>query len=270
MADSKMKLHCGWFFLNSAAIFGISEKGLDFQLVFVDWIAGESKTKTFLSTLNPFGEVLVLEDGDLKLSESKAIMPYLAEQYKDSGTSLLPDDPKKRAMVGMCMEVDNNQVLPYIALALIKQLIIKLYQGLATDVTSVQENKEKLSEILNIYETRLGESPYLAGESFTLVDLHHLPLMLNAEEEELKNLIYSRPNVAAWVEKMKSRPAWLKTVVMKNHIVDLMKHCRCLPKRLDSSCHELTTIVAQKTALAISTDSLRLICVDIIIVYKSS
>lgn len=151
----------------------------------------------------------------------------------------------------MWMEVDNNQFLP-IALALIKELIIKPYQGLATDVTSVQENKEKLAEVLNIYEIRLGESPYLAGEGFTLADLHHLPpidYLLNTEEEELKNLIYSRPNVAAWVEKMKLRPAWLKTVVMKNHIVDLMKQRR-LPIRLDSSCHELT-VVAQNTAMAI-------------------
>ncbi|EOA36509.1 hypothetical protein CARUB_v10011289mg [Capsella rubella] len=251
MADSKMKLHCGWFFLNSAALFGINEKGLDFELVFVDWIAGESKTKTFLSTLNPFGEVPVLEDGDLKLYESKAITRYLAEQYKDTGTNLLPDDPKERAVVGTWMEVGNNKFLP-IALALIKELIIKPYQGLATDVTSVGENKEKLSEILNIYEAHLGKSPYLAGESFTLADLHHLPpidYLLNTEEKELKKLIYSRPNVAAWVEKMKSRPAWLKTVVMKNHIVDLMKQRR-LPKKLDSSSVHEFTLMAQKSAFA--------------------
>ncbi|CAL9218318.1 unnamed protein product, partial [Arabidopsis halleri] len=152
MVDSKMKLHCGWFFLNSAALFGINEKGLDFELVFVDWLAGEAKTKIFLSTLNPFGEVPVLEDGDLKLfGTNLAMTRYLAEQYKDVGTNLLPDDLKKRAIVSMWMEVDTNQFLP-IASTLIKELIIKPYQGLATDVTSVQENKEKLSEILNIYE----------------------------------------------------------------------------------------------------------------------
>ncbi|ESQ30494.1 hypothetical protein EUTSA_v10011727mg [Eutrema salsugineum] len=251
MEDSKMKLHCGWFWLNTAAIFGIYEKGLDFEFVFVDWVAGESKTKSFLSNLNPFGQVPVLEDGDLKLFESKAITRYLAEQYKDQGTSLLPDDPKKRAIVSMWMEVDTNHFLP-VASTLIKELILKPYQGLATDFTSVHESKEKLSEILNIYETRLGESPYLAGESFTLADLHHLPpinYLLNTEEEEVKSLIYSRPNVAAWVEKMKSRPAWLETVVMQKHIVDLMKRRR-LPKQLDSSCHE-STVLAQKTAMVV-------------------
>ncbi|CAH2036282.1 unnamed protein product [Thlaspi arvense] len=252
MQDPKMKLHCGFLFFNMAVIFGLHEKDLDFELVFIDWIAGESKTKSFLSNLNPFGQVPVLEDGDLKLFESKAITRYLAEQYKEEGTNLLPNDPKKRAIVSMWMEVDTNQFLP-VALTLIKELIVKPYQGLATDFTSVQENKEKLSEILNIYETRLRESPYLAGQSFTLADLHHLPpihYLLNTEEEEVKSLIYSRPSVAAWVEKMKCRPAWLKTVVMQEHIVDLMNRRR-LPKQSDSSCHELTADVAQKTAMVI-------------------
>lgn len=183
--------------------------------------------------------------------ESKAITRYVAEQYKDIGTNLLPDDPKKRAIVSMWMEIDTNKFLP-IASTLIRELVLKPYQGLATDVESVEENKEKLSEILDIYEIRLGESPYLAGESFTLADLHHLPLinyLLNTEDEELKSLIYSRPNVAAWVEKMKLRPAWLKTVVMQKHIVDLMKRRR-LPIRLDSSCHDEVAVTA-KTAMAI-------------------
>lgn len=249
MEHPKMKLHCGLTTSNLAVKFGLHEKGLDFELVFVDWVAGESKTKAFLTDLNPFGQVPVLEVGDLKLFESKAITRYLAEQYKDVGTDLLPNDPKERAIMSMWMEIDTNQFLP-LASTLIRELIIKPYQGLATDFTSVQESKEKLSKVLNIYEARLGESSYLAGESFTLADLHHLPpihYMLRMEEEGVKNLIYSRPNVTTWVEKMKSRAAWLKTVVQGDHIFELMKQRR-LPIQFESSCHELT-VVAQTTAL---------------------
>ncbi|KAF8083842.1 hypothetical protein N665_0749s0006 [Sinapis alba] len=249
MEDQKIRLHCGLTTSNLVAKFGLHEKGLDFELVFVDWVAGESKTKAFLTNLNPFGQVPVLEDGDLKLFESKAITRYLAEQYKDVGTDLLPNDPKERAIMSMWMEIDTNQFLP-LASTLIRELIIKPYQGLATDFTFVQENKEKLSKVLNIYEARLGESSYLAGESFTLADLHHLPpihYMLKMEEEGVKDLISSRPNVNAWVEKMKSRPAWLKTVVQGDHIFELMKQRR-LPIQFESSCHKLT-VVAQTTAM---------------------
>ncbi|CAH8283249.1 unnamed protein product [Eruca vesicaria subsp. sativa] len=244
-----MKLHCGLTAENLAAKFGLHEKGLDFEVVFVDWVAGESKTKAFLANFNPFGQVPVLEDGDLKLFESKAITRYLAEQYRDVGTDLLPNDPKERAIMSMWMEINTNQFHPF-ASTLIRELIIKPYQGLATDFTSVQESEMKLSEVLNIYEARLGEFPYLAGESFSLADLHHLPpihYMLRMEEEGVKDLIYSRPNITAWVEKMKSRPAWLKTVVKGDHIFELTKQRR-LPIQFDASCHELTS-VAQTTTM---------------------
>ncbi|XP_013613763.1 PREDICTED: LOW QUALITY PROTEIN: glutathione S-transferase F14 [Brassica oleracea var. oleracea] len=250
MEDPRMKLHCGLTTNNSAAMFGLHEKGLDFELVFVDWIAGEAKTKAFLTNLNPFGRVQILEDGDLKLFESKAITRYLAEQYKDGGTDLLSNDPKERAIVWMWMEIDTNQFFFLFASTLIGELNIKPFQGLATDFTLVQKNKEKLSEVLNIYEARLGKSSYLAGESFTLADLRHLPpirYMLKMEEKGVKDLIYSRPNATAWVEKMKSRSAWLKTVVQGGHIFELMKQC-CLPIQFESSYHEVT-VVAKTTAL---------------------
>ncbi|CAF2105781.1 BnaC08g02570D [Brassica napus] len=120
MDDSKMKLHCGWFFFNLAAIFGIHEKGLYFELVFVDWVADVVNLNyTFVQ---PFGQVPVLEDGDLKLSESKAIMRYLAEQYKDDGTNLLPNDLKERAIVSTWMEIDTIQFLPLAILSLIREI----------------------------------------------------------------------------------------------------------------------------------------------------
>lgn len=182
--------------------------------------------------------------------ESKAITRYLAEQYKDGGTDLLSNDPKERAIVWMWMEIDTNQFFFLFASTLIGELNIKPFQGLATDFTLVQKNKEKLSEVLNIYEARLGKSSYLAGESFTLADLRHLPpirYMLKMEEKGVKDLIYSRPNATAWVEKMKSRSAWLKTVVQGGHIFELMKQC-CLPIQFESSYHEVT-VVAKTTAL---------------------
>ncbi|KAJ7972927.1 Glutathione S-transferase family protein [Quillaja saponaria] len=64
-----------------------TEKNIDFELVPVNLTAGEHKQPPFLSK-NPFGQIPVLEDGDLTLFESRAITQYVAEKYKEKGTDL--------------------------------------------------------------------------------------------------------------------------------------------------------------------------------------
>ncbi|KAG9443749.1 hypothetical protein H6P81_015089 [Aristolochia fimbriata] len=51
-------------------------KGLDFEFVPIDLGAGEQKTEQFLNNMNPFGQVPVFEDGDLKLFEPRGISKY--------------------------------------------------------------------------------------------------------------------------------------------------------------------------------------------------
>ena len=54
--------------------------GIPHENVLVDLAAGEHKTPEFLA-LNPAGQVPVLEDGEVVLSDSNAILVYLARRY---------------------------------------------------------------------------------------------------------------------------------------------------------------------------------------------
>ena len=58
---------------------------LPVQLVDVDLAAGAQKAPEFLKR-NPFGQVPVIEDGDVTLADSNAILVYLALRYDKSGT----------------------------------------------------------------------------------------------------------------------------------------------------------------------------------------
>ncbi|KAI4329757.1 hypothetical protein MLD38_028105 [Melastoma candidum] len=82
----------------------------------------------------------------------------------------------------------------------------------------MEENEAKLGKVLDVYESRLGQSKYLAGETFTLADLHHLPtLSLLMGTPGARKLIESRPNIAAWASDILARPAWTKVEAMKNN-----------------------------------------------------
>lgn len=96
--------------------------------------------------------------------------------------------------------------------AIIEQVFINPLKGLGTpDETVVQMNLEKLAKVLDVYEERLSRSKYLAGDSFSLADLHHLPhLQYLVNGVGKGHLLYSRNHVRAWWEGISSRPAWIK------------------------------------------------------------
>ena len=62
----------------------LQELGIDFEAVTVNLVAGENRSPAFLK-LNPAGKLPVLVDGDLVLTESIAIVLYLAEKYPEKG-----------------------------------------------------------------------------------------------------------------------------------------------------------------------------------------
>lgn len=69
--------------------------GIAHEVVHVDLAAGEHKTDTFLK-LNPNGQVPVLQDGDVTVTDSNAILVYLARKY---APDFLPTDPALEAQV---------------------------------------------------------------------------------------------------------------------------------------------------------------------------
>ncbi|XP_021763111.1 glutathione S-transferase-like [Chenopodium quinoa] len=195
----------------------LHEKEIDFELVPIDMKSGAHKQQPFLS-LNPFGQVPAFEDGDLKLFESRAISKYIAFNYEGNGTSLFSNkDAKQIADFAVWMEVEAHQFDP-VATKLNYELGYKLYLGMETDNTVVEEYGAKLAKVLDVYEARLATSKYLAGDSFTLADLHHLPALKYMMLNKMKQLVDERPHVSAWCKDILARPAWVKAWAMQNDL----------------------------------------------------
>lgn len=191
----------------------LHEKQLDFDFVFVNLRTGSHKEKPFLS-LNPFGQVPAFEDGDLQLFESRAITKYIASAYDDNGTPLIYKDPKQMAILGVWMEVEALQ-FDIAGSALVWELFYKnsIY-GQPPDAAVVEENEKSLANVLDVYEGRLGKSKYLGGDSFTLADLHHLPIVHLLMDTKEKKHFDERPHVSAWSKDILSRPSWQKAIAM--------------------------------------------------------
>lgn len=111
------------------------------------------------------------------------------------------------AILTMWMEIEAQQFDPPASKLTWEQVIKPLY-GLETDHTVVKENEANLEKVLNVYEKRLEESKFLACNSFTLVDLHHLPNIQYLLGTPTKILFEKRTNVRKWVDEITSREAW--------------------------------------------------------------
>jgi len=187
----------------------LNEKEVEYEFFTVELSAGAHKQPQYLA-LNPFGVVPTIQDGDLTLFESRAIIRYLTKKYKGQGTDLLGSSPSEQALVDQWCEVEGQSFNPPASTIVFQTAIVPMIGG-TTDEAVVSSNMEKLSKVLDIYEDRLSKSKYLAGDFFSLADLQHLPgidHLVNACGKG--ELVSSRKHVNAWWENICSRPAWKK------------------------------------------------------------
>jgi len=186
------------------------EKDLEYELIVVNLTTGAHKHPDFLA-LNPFGQIPVLQDGDITLFESRAITKYIAKKHAGIGPDLLGSaTPAAAAAVEVWLEVEAHQFGPHIS-AVVYELLIKPKFGGATDLVVVEAEAAKLAKVLDVYEARLASSKYIAGDEFSLADLHHAPYINYLMKTVKAELITSRPHVKAWWEEISARPAWKKT-----------------------------------------------------------
>jgi glutathione S-transferase len=121
----------------------LQELGVEFESVTVNMLAGELHSAAFLK-LNPAGKLPVLVDGDLVLTESVAIVLYLAEKYGER--RLIPKDLAQRAQV---------------------------YKWLFFTVTELEQPLWRIARNTAIYPEgrRLPDDVVLAGEDFASMAL---------------------------------------------------------------------------------------------------
>jgi glutathione S-transferase len=177
----------------------LREKDLACEEVLVDLPGGATRGAEF-RRMNPFGQVPVLEDGDLVVYESLAILEYLEERHPTP--PLLPRDPASRARVRQLMCASGD----YFA-APLKRWLTRIFAPETTwDRADQERAAQELAAHLDVLEQMLVGREHLAG-AFSLADVAYVPLVCELEMCRLGHLVQPRPAVRTWIDRLCARPS---------------------------------------------------------------
>nr|WP_315183600.1 glutathione S-transferase [uncultured Albidiferax sp.] len=178
----------------------LSLLGLPCELVDIDLLAGAHKTPAFLA-LNAFGQVPVLQDGEVTLADSNAILVYLATRYAPPGT-WLPTEPVAAAQVQRWLSVAAGPLAFGPALA----RVIQLFQR----PTDPSEAIQRSTQLLAVVEAHLQQSDYLVGSTPTIADIALYSYTAHAPEGNVSLEPY--PQVRAWLARIEALPGFVPMV----------------------------------------------------------
>lgn len=183
-----------------------AENGIALDLQVVDVFTGEHYQPPYVA-VNPNRLVPVLEDGEFRLTESSAILKYLAEK---AGSPLYPTDLRQRARVNERMDWVNTQLARDLCYGLVYPQIFPHHKRRSDEAheATLQWGKERAQGWLQVLDEHvLGpDNRYLCGDSITIADYFCASFV--AVAELTGSDLSSFPHVKAWLGRMKSLRSW--------------------------------------------------------------
>jgi glutathione S-transferase len=183
----------------------MEELGLPYKLKWYNRKADRLAPDEFLA-LHPAATAPIIEDGDLVLPESAAILEYVCHRYAGGKLTVRPDQPNYPHYV-YWMHWHNNVLGLFFA-----KNALKAQQPHGPDAQRIDGLvKRRERGYYTHLEQRLGAVPYLAGPEFSCADVM---VMFDVSSLALfgGRTIDDLPNTQAYVKRIAARPAYIKAM----------------------------------------------------------
>lgn len=174
----------------------LSLLGLPHELAEVDLLTGASRTPQFLLK-NPFGQIPVIEDGDITLADSNAILVYLEGRYAPG--QWLPREPLAAAEVQRWLSVAAGPL----AFGPAAARIIQLFKRPDNPADPIA----RAANLLKVMDQHLATRAFLAGGAPTLADIANYSYAARAPEGNVSLDPY--PHVRAWLARIEALPRFV-------------------------------------------------------------
>jgi len=157
-----------------------------------------------LKALHPLGAAPLIEDGDLLLAESAAIVEYLIAVHGGGRLKPGPDHPDFASFL-YWFHFANGNLQP----VMLRRMT--LGRALPADHPVLTATQERLDKVLALVEERLGQAPYFAGDDFSAADIMSV-FSLTTMRMFLPIDLAPYPSVRHYLQRIGQRPAYQRAM----------------------------------------------------------
>ena len=199
----------------------IEENNLPVEMEVVDLMTGAHLQPDYLA-VNPNGLVPALVDGDFTLTESSAILKYLADKFD---LPAYPKDLKARAKVNELMDWFNTGFYRDYAYGVVYPQIFPHHKRPSDEAqkATIAWGKGQTARWLKVLNDHwLGRgNPYLTGDTLTIADLFGAGLLTCGHP--IRSEFKAYPNIEAWLKRIEALPNWGKVNEAMNGFREALK-----------------------------------------------
>lgn len=175
--------------------------GQPWEPVFVDYMAGgQTRKPEWRDEVNEMGEAPVLEDGDKRLTQSGAILSYLADKHGAFGGRT----PEERYEVLRWLLFDNHKFTSFFA----TYRFLKAFGPAAPDPAVMAFLRGRFEGAFAIVNKHLANRPFMVGEEPTIADMSMSAYLFYPAEESGVDAARLYPEIGAWLQRLRQVPGW--------------------------------------------------------------
>uniref|UniRef100_B8HZD0 Glutathione S-transferase domain protein n=1 Tax=Cyanothece sp. (strain PCC 7425 / ATCC 29141) TaxID=395961 RepID=B8HZD0_CYAP4 len=195
-----LKFYYNQVSLNTRRVWvALLEKQIQFQPLEVN-LNGEQFSQEF-TEINPLQQIPVIEDNELRVIDSLAILDYLEAKYPHP--SLIPVKPVAIAMVRMVEMITVNELQPAM-LPFTRQLL-----GLDVEPDKLNAAHHRVMTVIQMFENFLDGKRYFVDDKITLADIVAGTLVPSLALFGFALEPY--PHLKTWLEHLNLRASWQQT-----------------------------------------------------------
>lgn len=195
-----MKLYCfGESGHSYKAALALELAGCDWTPVFVDFFAGETRSDAYRADINIMGEVPVLVDGDLTLTQSGFIQAYIAEKTGQHGGAT---DAEKGEVLRWTLW-DNSKLSMPIG---ITRFLMNFLPEAKRPQQVIEFNQARLKASYKILNAALEGRDFLVGDAITHADMTCCGYLYYPEPFGFDRSAW--PNIDRWLTNISETPGW--------------------------------------------------------------